>query len=148
MRVSGGVRCCSSGIDGGHGFWGLDAGPHRGGVRGDCGIDVGAGGAISPAVSGVGGTWGVSRDGNRGDRGYIVRGRLWMRSGMAFVLAGSKGVYGVWAAIGIIAGVTARIVAGERAIDRNSGLYTFVLLAVTSGLGLWLGNWLAITIRF
>ncbi|NJR25599.1 MAG: hypothetical protein HC786_27390 [Richelia sp. CSU_2_1] len=68
--------------------------------------------------------------------------------GMAFVLAGSKGVYGVWAAIGIIAGVTARIVAGERAIDRNSGLYTFVLLAVTSGLGLWLGNWLAITIRF
>jgi hypothetical protein len=64
--------------------------------------------------------------------------------GLAFLLAGSKGVYGVWAAIGIISGVTARIVAGERAIGTSSGLYTFVLLAVTSGLGLWLGNWLAI----
>jgi DnaJ domain len=64
--------------------------------------------------------------------------------GLAFLLAGSKGVYGIWAAIGIVAGVTARIVAGERAIGTSSGLYTFVLLAVTSGLGLWLGNWLAI----
>ncbi|MGL5059019.1 MAG: DnaJ domain-containing protein [Microcoleus sp.] len=67
---------------------------------------------------------------------------------LAFTLAGSKAVWGAWAAIGIIAGVTAKIVAGERAIGCSSGFYTFVLLTVTSGLGLWLGSWLAEIIRF
>jgi curved DNA-binding protein CbpA len=60
----------------------------------------------------------------------------------ALGLAGSKTVYSAWAAIGIIAGVVARMVAGERLIDTGSGLYTFILLVATSGFGLWLGSWL------
>ncbi|TAE53437.1 MAG: J domain-containing protein [Oscillatoriales cyanobacterium] len=59
----------------------------------------------------------------------------------ALAIAGSKAVYGAWAAIGIVAGVVARMVAGERSIG-NGGLYTFILLVATSGFGLWLGNWL------
>lgn len=59
----------------------------------------------------------------------------------ALAIAGSKTVYGAWAAIGIIAGVVARMVAGERSIAIG-GLYTFILLVATSGFGLWLGNWL------
>ena len=53
-----------------------------------------------------------------------------------------RAVYGAWAAIGVIAGVMARMVAGERAIGCSNGLYTFILLVATSGFGLWLGNWL------
>ncbi|MEG4961385.1 J domain-containing protein [Microcoleus sp. K4-B3] len=60
----------------------------------------------------------------------------------ALAIAGSKTVYGAWAAIGIIAGVVARMVAGERSIHTGSGLYTFTLLVATSGFGLWLGSWL------
>ncbi|MEG4802244.1 J domain-containing protein [Microcoleus sp. ARI1-B5] len=60
---------------------------------------------------------------------------------IALAIAGSKSVYGAWAAIGIIAGVVARMVAGERSIG-TGGLYTFILLVATSGFGLWLGNWL------
>ena len=60
----------------------------------------------------------------------------------ALAVAGSNAVYGAWAAIGVIAGVMARMVAGERAIGCTNGLYTFILLVATSGLGLWLGNWL------
>jgi hypothetical protein len=59
----------------------------------------------------------------------------------ALAVAGSQAVYGAWAAIGIVAGVVARMVAGERSIG-NGGLYTFILLVATSGFGLWLGNWL------
>ncbi|MCC3429958.1 MAG: J domain-containing protein [Microcoleus sp. PH2017_04_SCI_O_A] len=59
----------------------------------------------------------------------------------ALAVAGSQAVYGAWAAIGIIAGVVARMVAGERSIAIG-GLYTFILLVATSGFGLWLGNWL------
>jgi len=59
----------------------------------------------------------------------------------ALSIAGSKTVYGAWAAIGMIAGVVARMVAGERSIAIG-GLYTFILLVATSGFGLWLGNWL------
>jgi len=57
-------------------------------------------------------------------------------------LAGSKTVYSAWAAIGIIAGVVARMVAGERLSDTVRGLYTFILLVATSSFGLWLGSWL------
>ena len=60
----------------------------------------------------------------------------------ALAIAGSKTVYGAWAAIGIIAGVVARMVAGERSIATGGGLYTFILLVATSGFGLWLGRWL------
>lgn len=59
----------------------------------------------------------------------------------ALAVAGSKAVYGAWAAIGIVAGVVARMVAGERSIAIG-GIYTFILLVATSGFGLWLGNWL------
>ena len=59
----------------------------------------------------------------------------------ALAIAGSKAVYGAWAAIGIVAGVVARMVAGERSIAIG-GIYTFILLVATSGFGLWLGNWL------
>ncbi|HAT13869.1 MAG TPA: J domain-containing protein, partial [Microcoleaceae bacterium UBA11344] len=60
----------------------------------------------------------------------------------ALAIAGSKGIYGAWAAIGVIAGAIARMVAGERSIGCSSRLYTFILLVATSGFGLWLGNWL------
>ncbi|MEG3879199.1 J domain-containing protein [Microcoleus sp. herbarium7] len=62
--------------------------------------------------------------------------------GDALAIAGSKTVYGAWAAIGVIAGVVARMVAAERSIGTGGGLYTFILLAATSGFGLWLGRWL------
>ncbi len=62
--------------------------------------------------------------------------------GDALAIAGSKTVYGAWAAIGIIAGVVARMVAAERSIGTGGGLYTFILLVATSGFGLWLGRWL------
>lgn len=60
----------------------------------------------------------------------------------ALAIAGSKTVYGAWAAIGVIAGVVARMVAAERSIATGGGLYTFILLVATSGFGLWLGRWL------
>ncbi|MEG4625600.1 J domain-containing protein [Microcoleus sp. w1-18aA5] len=60
----------------------------------------------------------------------------------ALAIAGSKTVYGAWAAIGIIAGVVARMVAAERLSHNGSGLYTVILLVATSGFGLWLGSWL------
>ncbi|MEG5017386.1 MULTISPECIES: J domain-containing protein [unclassified Microcoleus] len=60
----------------------------------------------------------------------------------ALATAGSKSVYGAWAAIGIIAGVVARMVAAERFSHNGSGLYTVILLVATSGFGLWLGSWL------
>jgi hypothetical protein len=60
----------------------------------------------------------------------------------ALGIAGSKSLYGAWAAIGIIAGVVARMVAAERLSHNGSGLYTFILLVATSGFGLWLGSWL------
>ncbi|MCU0541406.1 MAG: J domain-containing protein [Oscillatoriaceae cyanobacterium Prado104] len=96
-------------------------------------VSVGFGGLVGLGIGAIAGT---------------VSGAGLEAIGMAFVLAGSKGVYGAWAGIGIIAGVTARIVAGERAIGCSSGLYTFVLLAVASGLGLWLGNWLSTALQF
>jgi hypothetical protein len=60
----------------------------------------------------------------------------------SLAIAGSKAVYGAWAAIGIIAGVVARMVAAERSIVSGNGFYTSILLVATSGFGLWLGNWL------
>jgi hypothetical protein len=60
----------------------------------------------------------------------------------ALAIAGSKSVYGAWAAIGIIAGFVARMVAAERLSHTGSGVYTFILLVATSGFGLWLGSWL------
>ena len=61
---------------------------------------------------------------------------------IALAIAGSKTVYGAWAAIGIIAGVVARMVAAERSIVSGGVFYTFVLSVATSSFGLWLGHWL------
>jgi curved DNA-binding protein CbpA len=61
---------------------------------------------------------------------------------LALAIAGSKTVYGAWAAIGIISGVVARMVAAERSIATGGGFYTFILSVATSGFGLWLGRWL------
>ena len=94
-------------------------------------MPVGLGGFIGLGIGAIAGTF------SGAGRGAIA---------LALAIAGSKAVYGAWAAIGIIAGVTAQIVAGERAIGCSSGFYTFVILAATSGLGLWLGNWLSTVI--
>ena len=60
----------------------------------------------------------------------------------ALAIAGSKTVYLAWAAIGIIAGVVARMVAAEKSIVSGNGFYTSILLVATSSFGLWLGHWL------
>ncbi len=60
----------------------------------------------------------------------------------ALGIAGSKAVYGAWAAIGIIAGVIAKMVVAEKAIGSSKRFYTSTLLLATSGFGLWLGYWL------
>ncbi|UNU18013.1 J domain-containing protein [Microcoleus vaginatus PCC 9802] len=86
---------------------------------------VGLGGAIGLGI----GAWAGAFAG--AGSGAIVQ---------AVAIAGSKTVYGAWAAIGIIAGVVARMVAAERLSHNGSGLYTFILLVATSGFGLWLGR--------
>ncbi|MEG4812328.1 J domain-containing protein [Microcoleus sp. F8-D3] len=91
------------------------------------GSPVGLGGAIGLGI----GAWaGVLAGAGSGD---LVE---------ALATAGSKSVYGAWAAIGIIAGVVARMVAAERFSHNGSGLYTVILLVAASGFGLWLGSWL------
>ena len=94
-------------------------------VGGNSGGPVGLGGAIGLGIGAWAGVWAGA------GAGAIVQ---------AFAIAGSKTVYGVWAAIGIIAGVVARMVAAERLSNNGSGLYTFILLVATSGFGLWLGR--------
>lgn len=98
-------------------------------VGGNSGGPVGLSGAIGLGI----GAWAGAFAG--AGSGAIVQ---------ALAIAGSKSVYGAWAAIGIIAGVVARMVAAERLIHITSGLYTFILLVATSGFGLWLGSWLGI----
>ncbi|MBD1814022.1 J domain-containing protein [Microcoleus vaginatus DQ-U2] len=94
-------------------------------VGGNSGGPVGLGGAIGLGIGAWAGVWAGAGSGD------LVQ---------AFAIAGSKTVYGAWAAIGIIAGVVARMVAGERLSNNGSGLYTFILLVATSGFGLWLGR--------
>ncbi len=72
----------------------------------------------------------------------VLAGAGWEALALALAIAGSKAVYGAWAAIGIIAGVVARMVAAERSIGIGGRLYTSILLVATSGFGLWLGYWL------
>lgn len=61
----------------------------------------------------------------------------------AVASAGSKTVFAAWAAIGVVAGAIAQMVAGEKLIESGGGLYTFMILASTSVLGLGLGGILA-----
>jgi hypothetical protein len=94
----------------------------------------------------------VDSDSHKGLVGLIGLGiGAWLGSGsgassealvQALAIAGSKTVYGAWAAIGIIAGVVAKMVAAERAIGPGKQFYTSILLLATSGFGLWLGYWL------
>ncbi|WP_413167026.1 DnaJ domain-containing protein [Capilliphycus salinus ALCB114379] len=56
---------------------------------------------------------------------------------------GLEVIFGAWAAIILISGAIAQMVAGEKLIESFNGFYTFMILATTSGLGLTLGYWLA-----
>ena len=52
-------------------------------------------------------------------------------------------IIGAWGAIAIVAGVVAQMVAGEKLLASYNGFYTFLILAMTSGLGFSFGWWLA-----
>ena len=52
-------------------------------------------------------------------------------------------IIAAWGAIAVVAGVVAQMVAGEKLLASYNGFYTFSILAITSGLGLSFGWWLA-----
>ncbi len=62
---------------------------------------------------------------------------------IALVSAGPDIIIGSWVAIGIVAGVIAQMVAGEKLIELFNGFFTFLILAIISGLGLGFGWWLS-----
>ncbi|NES04258.1 MAG: J domain-containing protein [Okeania sp. SIO2F4] len=62
---------------------------------------------------------------------------------IALVGAGPNIIIGSWVAIGIVAGVIAQMVAGEKLIELFNGFLTFLILAIISGLGLGFGWWLS-----
>ena len=62
---------------------------------------------------------------------------------IALVGAGPNIIIGSWVAIGIVAGVIAQMVAGEKLIELFNGFFTFLILAIISGLGLGFGWWLS-----
>ncbi len=65
---------------------------------------------------------------------------------IALVSAGPDIIIGSWVAIGIVAGVIAQMVAGEKLIELFNGFFTFLILAIISGLGLGFGWWLSTSI--
>ncbi|MEM1170944.1 MAG: J domain-containing protein [Cyanobacteria bacterium P01_H01_bin.35] len=65
---------------------------------------------------------------------------------IALVSAGPDIIIGSWVAIGIVAGVIAQMVAGEKLIELFNGFLTFLILAIISGLGLGFGWWLSTSI--
>lgn len=52
-------------------------------------------------------------------------------------------IIAAWGAIAVVAGTVAQMVAGEKLLASYNGFYTFLILAITSGLGLSFGWWLA-----
>lgn len=52
-------------------------------------------------------------------------------------------IIAAWGAIAVVAGVVAQMVAGEKLLTSYNGFYTFLILAITSSLGLSFGWWLA-----
>ncbi len=65
---------------------------------------------------------------------------------IALVSAGPDIIIGCWVVIGIVAGVIAQMVAGEKLIELFNGFFTFLILAIISGLGLGFGWWLSTSI--
>jgi len=65
---------------------------------------------------------------------------------IALVGAGPDLIIGSWVAIGIVAGVIAQMLAGEKLIKLFNGFFTFLILAIISGLGLGFGWWLSTNI--
>jgi len=65
---------------------------------------------------------------------------------IALVSAGPNLIIGSWVAIGIVAGVISQMVAGEKLIELFNGFFTFLILAIISGLGLGFGWWLSMSL--
>ena len=65
---------------------------------------------------------------------------------IALASAGPDIILGLWVALSIVAGVIAQIVAGEKLIEWLNGFFTFVVLAIISGLGLGFGWWLSMSL--
>ena len=65
---------------------------------------------------------------------------------IALVSAGPDIIIGSWVAIIIVAGVIAQMVAGNKLIELFHGFFTFLILAIISGLGLGFGWWLSTSI--
>ncbi|NEQ37102.1 MAG: J domain-containing protein [Okeania sp. SIO3I5] len=66
---------------------------------------------------------------------------------IALVSAGPDIIIGSWVALGIVAGVISQMVAGEKLIELFNGFFTFLILAIISGLGLGFGWWLSTSLR-
>lgn len=65
---------------------------------------------------------------------------------IALASAGPNIIIGLWAAVGIVAGVVAQMLAGEKLMESLNGFSTFLILAIISGLGLSFGWWLSTNI--
>lgn len=65
---------------------------------------------------------------------------------IALASAGPDIILGLWVALSIVAGVIAQIVAGEKLIEWLNGFFTFLVLAIISGLGLGFGWWLSMSL--
>lgn len=65
---------------------------------------------------------------------------------IALASAGPNIIIGSWVALGIVAGVVAQMLAGEKLMELFNGFSTFLILAIISGLGLGCGWWLSTNI--
>ena len=65
---------------------------------------------------------------------------------IALISAGPHIIIGSWVAISIVAGVITQMVAGDKLIELFHGFFTFLILAIVSGLGLGFGWWLSTSI--
>ncbi len=65
---------------------------------------------------------------------------------LALASAGPNIIIGSWVALGIVAGVVAQILAGEKLVESFNGFSSFLILASVSALGLGFGWWLSTSI--